>query len=67
MDAMARSGGVCEFCGAGEGVAAVTVRAETCMVADAWATALLVLGPERGMQVAAAQGIEALFMDADRR
>ncbi len=25
MDAMARSGGVCEFCGAGEGVAAVTV------------------------------------------
>lgn len=44
------------------GAAAVTVRAETCMAADAWATALLVLGPERGSEVAAAQGIEALFM-----
>ena len=49
------------------GAAAVTVRAETCMAADAWATALLVLGPERGVQIAAAQGIEAMFMGADGR
>jgi FAD:protein FMN transferase len=46
------------------GAAAVTVRAESCMAADAWATALLVLGPERGAEMAAAQGIEALFMRA---
>ena len=44
------------------GAAAVTVRAESCMAADAWATALLVMGPERGTEAAAAQGIEALFM-----
>jgi thiamine biosynthesis lipoprotein len=44
------------------GAAAVTVRAESCMEADAWATALLVLGPERGMDMAAARGIEALFV-----
>jgi FAD:protein FMN transferase len=44
------------------GAAAVTVRAESCMAADAWATALLVMGPERGSRAAAAQGIEALFM-----
>ncbi len=44
------------------GATAVTVRAETCMAADAWATALLVMGPERGTEAAAAQGIEALFM-----
>lgn len=42
--------------------AAVTVRTESCMAADAWATALLVMGPERGTEAAAAQGIDALFM-----
>lgn len=45
------------------GMASVTVRAETCMAADAWATALLVLGPEAGLPLAAAQGIEALYME----
>lgn len=45
------------------GIASVTVRAETCMAADAWATALLVLGPEAGLPLAAAQGIEALYME----
>lgn len=44
------------------GIAAVTVRAPTCMLADAWATALLVLGPEAGQTLAAANGIEAMFM-----
>ena len=43
------------------GVAAVTVRAPTCMDADAWATALMVLGPERGLPLAGRLGVEALF------
>ena len=32
-----------------------------CMQADAWSTALTVLGLERGMAVARTQGIAALF------
>lgn len=43
------------------GIAAVTVRASTCMVADAWATALLVLGPDKGLPLAKANNIEAMF------
>lgn len=43
------------------GPAAVTVRAETAMHADAWATALMVLGPERGSELASALGLEVLF------
>ncbi|MBK8085265.1 MAG: FAD:protein FMN transferase [Devosia sp.] len=46
-----------------DGPAAVTTRASTCMVADAWATALMVLGPERGSTLADALGIEALFAE----
>ena len=42
-------------------VHAVTVRAPTCMLADAWATALLVLGPDLGQRLAAANGIDAMF------
>lgn len=45
-----------------DGPAAVTVLAETCMAADAWATALLILGPVAGGAVAARQGLEALFI-----
>jgi len=45
------------------GPAAVTVLAPDCMTADAWATALMVLGPERGLPLAAAQGLEALFAE----
>ena len=44
------------------GPAAVTVLAETCMAADAWATALLVLGPTIGRPIAAQLGLEALFI-----
>ena len=43
------------------GVSAVTVRAATCMLADAWATALLVAGPDLGRQLAASNHIEAVF------
>lgn len=41
---------------------AVTVIAPTAMRADALATALLVLGPERGLDLARREGIAALFI-----
>ncbi|MGE3679831.1 MAG: FAD:protein FMN transferase [Burkholderiales bacterium] len=43
-------------------VASVTVLAPDCMDADAWATALLVAGPDDGMALARRQGLEALFL-----
>jgi FAD:protein FMN transferase len=45
------------------GPASVTVVAETCMLADAWATALLVLGPTAGGRIASMHGLEALFIE----
>lgn len=45
------------------GIASVTVLAPTCMAADAWATALMVLGPQLGTELAAKQGLEVLFME----
>lgn len=47
------------------GVAAVTVRARTCLEADAWATALMVLGPQAGESLARRVGVEALFAMRD--
>ncbi|WP_200233130.1 FAD:protein FMN transferase [Thiohalocapsa halophila] len=44
-------------------LASVTVLAERCAEADAWATALLVLGPERGMALANDRGLIALFVE----
>lgn len=43
-------------------VASVTVLANTCMHADAWATALLVAGPGEGLAMAQRMGLEALFL-----
>ncbi|GAA0390549.1 FAD:protein FMN transferase [Pseudomonas veronii subsp. inensis] len=43
-------------------VAAVTVVAASCMLADAWATALMVLGESEGPRVAQARGMDALFV-----
>ena len=43
-------------------LAAVTVLADTCMRADALATGLLVLGPERGPARARELGLTALFL-----
>jgi thiamine biosynthesis lipoprotein len=43
-------------------LAAVTVLAATCMLADAWATALLVAGERAGVALACARGIDALFL-----
>ena len=43
-------------------VAAVTVTATACMLADAWATALLVLGEDAGIQLAQERKMDALFV-----
>jgi thiamine biosynthesis lipoprotein len=40
----------------------VSVLHPSCMVADAWATALSVLGPDRGLALAQEEGIAALFI-----
>ncbi|WP_027055682.1 FAD:protein FMN transferase [Mesorhizobium erdmanii] len=45
--------------------ASVTVLASTCAQADAWATALMVLGPDRGGEVALRLGLDALFLLRD--
>lgn len=47
--------------------ASVTVVARTCAQADAWATALMVLGPERGAALANKRGIDALFLLRDEK
>jgi FAD:protein FMN transferase len=43
-------------------VASVTVLAPSCMQADAWATALLVAGPDEGLAMAQRLGLEVLFL-----
>ncbi len=43
-------------------LASVSVVAGSCMAADAWATALNVLGPNEGRQIAEAEGLSALLI-----
>ncbi len=43
-------------------LASVTVIADDCEWADAWATTLMVLGPDEGYNVAERQGLVALFL-----
>ena len=43
-------------------LASVTVLDARAMVADAWATALMVLGPDEGYNLAEARGMAALFL-----
>lgn len=45
--------------------ASVTVVARSCAEADAWATALMVLGSDRGAALARARGLDALFLLRD--
>ena len=45
--------------------ASVTVIAPTCAEADAWATALMVAGPEAGADLAARAGLDALYLMRD--
>ena len=40
----------------------VTVLHPRCMLADAWATALLVAGPQAGPALAQARAMDALFV-----
>jgi thiamine biosynthesis lipoprotein len=42
--------------------ASVTVVARSCAEADAWATALMVLGPDRGAMLARKRGLDALLL-----
>lgn len=44
-----------------------TVLAENAMMADAWATAMLVLGAERGLAVAERHGVAVFFISRDRQ
>ena len=43
----------------------VTVLAASCLEADAWATALFVLGPREGHRLAESRGLAALFLTAN--
>jgi thiamine biosynthesis lipoprotein len=45
-----------------ESPASVTVVAPSCAAADAWATALMVLGPQNGSALARKVGVDALFL-----
>ncbi len=45
--------------------ASVTVLTENAMLADAWATAMLVLGRERGMEIANNRDLAVLFIERD--
>ena len=47
---------------AGSSLASVSVVAETCAFADAWATALTVLGPDEGLRVAEDEELTVLFI-----
>lgn len=42
-----------------------TVLTENAMLADAWATAMLVLGRERGLEIAELQGLAVVFIDRE--
>jgi thiamine biosynthesis lipoprotein len=44
------------------GLASVTVIHQECMSADAWATSLMVLGPQEGHAFAEQKGLSALFL-----
>ena len=45
--------------------ASATVLADNAMLADAWATAMLTLGRERGLEVAAKHDVAVLFIERD--
>ena len=49
------------------GASSVTVLAKDGLLADGWATALFVLGPQRGLEVARREGLEALWFDEEFR
>ena len=46
--------------------ASATVLTETAMHADAWATAMLILGREKGLEIANRQNLAVLFVERDQ-
>ena len=44
-------------------LASVTVIAPDCTTADGWATTLLVLGPEKGFDLAVSRNLSAMFIE----
>lgn len=46
--------------------ASATVLAENAMMADAWSTAMLILGRERGLEIAAAENVAVQFVERDQ-
>lgn len=44
-------------------LASVTVADSECAMADGWATTLLVLGPEKGFELAVSQNLPAMFIE----
>ena len=48
------------------GIASATVLHQSCMLADGWATALSVLGPEEGLALAVDKGLAARLIVRDR-
>lgn len=46
-------------------LAAVTVLTDSCMIADAWATALMVSGADAGLELARSLGLAALLIRTD--
>ena len=44
-------------------LASVTVADFECAMADGWATTLLVLGPEKGFELAISQNLPAMFVE----
>lgn len=53
-------------CPIANGVASVTVLHRNCMIADGWATALTVLGPDAAIALADVQGLAACVVAGDR-
>ena len=47
-------------------LASVSVVHPQCALADAWATALMVLGPEKGFELAVGKGLAVLFISAEQ-
>ncbi len=45
--------------------ASATVLADNAMLADAWSTAMLILGREQGLEIAAVEGIAVQFIERD--
>jgi thiamine biosynthesis lipoprotein len=46
-------------------VASATVIHESCLMADGWATAMVVLGTKRGLEIAKREALEVILITRD--